>query len=126
MSGMDDTAIKPELLPTTSITSASKHTTSVGRDHISLKPHPSYEGCHRWDPDAEWSPEEEAKVVRKADFYLLSWVCFMFFGLQLDRGNLSNAVTDNLLADLGMNTNDYNNVRHKQLPQGSLALTTPG
>lgn len=33
-----------------------------------------------------------------------------FFGLQLDRGNLSNALTDNLLVDLGMNSNDYNNV----------------
>lgn len=34
-----------------------------------------------------------------------------FFGLQLDRGNLSNALTDNLLKDMGMSSNDYNNVR---------------
>jgi len=29
----------------------------------------------------------------------------MFFGLQVDRGNLTQAVADNLLEDLGMSTN---------------------
>lgn len=106
-----DYAIKPALVASTSLESSTKDTVaSVGRDHISLKPHASYEGGHRWDPLAEWTSEEEARVVRKADLYLLSWICLMFFGLQLDRGNIANALTDDMLADLGMNTNDYNNV----------------
>lgn len=29
------------------------------------RPVKSYEGLHRYDPDFEWEPEEEKKVVRK-------------------------------------------------------------
>ena len=32
----------------------------------------------------------------------------MFFALQVDRGNIFQALTDNMLDDLGINTNDYN------------------
>ncbi|KAK5098017.1 hypothetical protein LTS08_006772 [Lithohypha guttulata] len=75
-----------------------------------VRPHESYEGYGHWNPTFEWSAQEESRVVWKIDLYLLTALCFMFFGLQLDRGNLSNALTDNLLKDLGnLSTNDYNN-----------------
>ena len=83
----------------------------IGRENLSkvLPPHESYEGRHRWDPTFTWTEAEERQVVRKTDFYLLSWLCVMFFGLQLDRGNIQNALTDNLLKDLHISSNDYNN-----------------
>ncbi|KAF2730010.1 MFS general substrate transporter [Polyplosphaeria fusca] len=72
------------------------------------KPIAKYEGIHRYDPEFEWEPAEEKKVVRRIDKRICTWVCLMFFALQLDRGNISQALSDNLLKDLHMNTNDYN------------------
>lgn len=60
--------------------SASTHSeVRLGRENLSdaLPPHASYEGLHRYDTSATWSPEEERKVVRKTDLYLLSWICVM-------------------------------------------------
>ncbi|KAF1961087.1 MFS general substrate transporter [Byssothecium circinans] len=89
----------------------------VGRGELAniIPPHDSYEGKHRFDPNATWSEAEERRVVRKIDFYLLSWLCVMMFGLQLDRGNVSNATADDLLKDLGLTTDDYNNGNTIQL-----------
>ncbi|KAF8756758.1 transporter [Rhizoctonia solani] len=68
-----------------------------------------YEGMHRFDPKATWTEAEERHLVRKVDKLIMVWCCVMFFALQLDRGNISAALSDNLLKDLGLNTNDYNN-----------------
>ena len=60
--------------------SVSQHSdVQVGIENLSnsIPPHESYEGVHRWDPLATWTPGEEAAVVRKTDFYLLTWVCLM-------------------------------------------------
>ena len=51
----------------------------VGREYLSetLAPHESYEGHHRWDPSFTWDEAEERRLVRKTDFFLLSWLCVM-------------------------------------------------
>ena len=47
-------------------------------------------------------------IVRKIDWRIMVWAWLMFFSLDLDRSNLSQANTDNFLPDLGMTTDDYN------------------
>ncbi|KAA8644918.1 hypothetical protein EYZ11_005300 [Aspergillus tanneri] len=90
---------------------SSKGLVAVGREHLAgvTPPHESYEGYHRFYPTASWTAKEERRVVLKTDIMLLTCLCLMFFGLQLDRGNLSNALTDNFLDDLALTTDDYNN-----------------
>ena len=68
-----------------------------------------YEGRHRYDPKATWTEAEEKSLIRRLDIRVCAWCCFMFFALQLDRGNIVQALSDNMLKDLHMNTNDYNN-----------------
>ncbi|USP81317.1 hypothetical protein yc1106_08591 [Curvularia clavata] len=81
---------------------------ATGLKNSHYRPVDTYEGIHRYDPFFEWEPEEERKVVRKIDKRICTFVCLMFFALQLDRGNISQALSDNLLSDLGLNTNEYN------------------
>lgn len=76
------------------------------------QPHPKYENLHRFDIDERWTYREEAAVRRKTDWTILLWILVMFFGLNLDRGNLGNAAADNLLKDLKITTNDYNNAQN--------------
>ncbi|KAI1082149.1 allantoate permease [Whalleya microplaca] len=67
-----------------------------------------YECRHVFNPKLTWSVREEKELIRKLDWKVCLWACVMFFGLQVDRGNLSQAVSDNMLDDLGLDTNDYN------------------
>ncbi|ORY66581.1 putative MFS transporter [Pseudomassariella vexata] len=67
-----------------------------------------YECRHVFDAALTWTQDEEKRIVRKLDWRVCLWACVMFFGLQVDRGNLVQAVSDNMLDELGLNTNDYN------------------
>ncbi|KAF6757659.1 allantoate permease [Ephemerocybe angulata] len=71
-------------------------------------PNSDYENLHRFDPNARWTNREEKALVRIIDWKVMLWAAVSFSALNLDRGNLTQANTDNILGDLGMNTNDYN------------------
>ncbi|KZT05894.1 MFS general substrate transporter [Laetiporus sulphureus 93-53] len=71
------------------------------------RPPAAYENAHRFDPLARWTWREEYRLVRKIDLLIMSWAFIMFFGLQIDRGNISQANTDNFLEDLNMTTDDF-------------------
>lgn len=64
-----------------------------------------YECRHVFDPSADWTPEEEKAVIRKLDLRVCFWACTMFFALQVDRGNLVQAVSGTFLKDLNLTTN---------------------
>ncbi|VEU22189.1 DEKNAAC103200 [Brettanomyces naardenensis] len=68
-----------------------------------------YECRGRFDAEFTWTPQEQKKLNGKLDFKVAFLACFMFVALQTDRGNLAQAVADNMLKDLGMTTNQYNN-----------------
>ncbi|GJJ06898.1 hypothetical protein Clacol_001094 [Clathrus columnatus] len=71
-------------------------------------PRPGYENLHRFDPSARWTYREEKAVIRKVDLLIMLWAAISFSALNLDRGNLSQANTDNFLPDLNLSTDDFN------------------
>ncbi|VVT46628.1 uncharacterized protein SAPINGB_P001308 [Magnusiomyces paraingens] len=68
----------------------------------------TYEGRFHFDPEFTWEPAEEKALVRRLEWKACFWACIMFMALQLDRGNIAQALSDNMLNDLGLTTNDYN------------------
>lgn len=68
-----------------------------------------YESRKAFDPDFQWTAKEEKKLLWKLDLRVAFVACVLFVALQTDRGNLAQAVADNMLKDMNMTTNDYNN-----------------
>ncbi|KAH7024883.1 major facilitator superfamily domain-containing protein [Microdochium trichocladiopsis] len=60
----------------------------------------------------------------RLDFILLPIMALAFFALQMDRGNIANALTDTITTDLGITTNDIN-VGGSLLSTGIVLLEIP-
>lgn len=56
----------------------------------------------------EWTAAEEKALLWKVDFIVMPLLMAVFFALQLDRGNIGNALTDNFLEDVGISQASYN------------------
>ncbi|KXS20802.1 MFS general substrate transporter [Gonapodya prolifera JEL478] len=53
-----------------------------------------------WEPSLVWTEEEEKQLVRKFDFTVMPVIIFLFIFLNLDRFNISNALTNNFTATI--------------------------
>ncbi|KAK1984488.1 major facilitator superfamily transporter [Colletotrichum cereale] len=84
-------------------------------EYKSLYIHSQWENWSAFDPSFRWTWREERAVRRKVDWKIMvqeksppAWACIMFAALNIDRNNISNAVSDNMLDDLGLTRGDYN------------------
>ncbi|RDW63681.1 MFS general substrate transporter-57 [Coleophoma cylindrospora] len=75
-------------------------------------PRADHENISHFDISERWTYKEERAVRRKTDGKIFLWILVMFFALNIDRGNLGNAVADNLLDDINVTTDDYNNAQN--------------
>lgn len=72
----------------------------------------------------EWTDSEEKALVRKLDRIVMPLLMLAFFALQLDRGNIGNALTDFFFDDVGITQNQFN-VGQQLLSLGIVLLEIP-
>ncbi|KAG8623532.1 hypothetical protein KVT40_008508 [Elsinoe batatas] len=72
----------------------------------------------------DWSVDEEKKAKRKLDLIIMPILTLGFFCLQLDRGNMANAITDRFMEDIGITQNQFN-VGQQMLSLGIVLTEIP-
>ncbi|KAK4187935.1 putative transporter [Podospora australis] len=72
----------------------------------------------------DWEHHEEVKAKRKLDLIIMPLLTLGFFCLQLDRGNISNAITDKFFEDVHI-TQDEFNVGQQMLSLGIVLFEIP-
>lgn len=68
-----------------------------------------YENRHLFDPLYQYTKREvRAITLRNTDLHVCLFAFIMLFAMNIDRFNLQNAVSDDLLSELNLTTDDYN------------------
>ncbi|KAH7069659.1 major facilitator superfamily domain-containing protein [Paraphoma chrysanthemicola] len=75
-------------------------------------------------PIRDWSVDEEKKAKRKLDLIVMPLLTLGFFCLQLDRGNIANAITDRFREDIDITQNEFN-VGQQMLSLGIVLFEIP-
>ncbi|KAL2271333.1 hypothetical protein VTJ83DRAFT_704 [Remersonia thermophila] len=71
-----------------------------------------------------WTEEEEKALKRRVDFLVMPILILAFFALQLDRGNIGNALTDYFMRDVGITQFQFN-IGQQLLSAGIVILEIP-
>ncbi|KAK3300565.1 major facilitator superfamily domain-containing protein [Chaetomium fimeti] len=71
-----------------------------------------------------WTEAEEKALVRRIDLLVMPLLILGFFALQLDRGNIGNALTDYFLQDVGITQFQFN-IGQQLLSAGIVLLEIP-
>ncbi|EJT74858.1 hypothetical protein GGTG_08696 [Gaeumannomyces tritici R3-111a-1] len=72
----------------------------------------------------DWSQEEEVRAKRKLDLIVMPLLTLGLFCLQLDRGNIANALTDRFMEDVGISQDEFN-VGQQMLSLGIVLFEIP-